>query len=60
MKHVDGSLVPPGDDPADAAELLFTAVCSSYVHLRARQGLRALIAPGLGAVPAGPPAPAAP
>lgn len=62
---VDGSLVPPGDDPAEAAELLFNTVCWCYVHLRgrhrwaarrARQGLRALIAPGL---EAGPPGPAA-
>jgi AcrR family transcriptional regulator len=57
----DGSLAPPGGDPAEAAELLFNTVCWSYVHLRgrhhwpaerARQGLRALIGPGLGAGPA--------
>jgi hypothetical protein len=60
---VDGSLVPSGGDPAEAAELLFNTVCWSYVHLRgrhrwaarrARQGLRALIAPGLDAGPPGP------
>ena len=53
---VDGSLAPPGGDPAEAAELLFNTVCWSYVHLRgrhhwpaerARRGLRALIEPGL-------------
>lgn len=53
---VDGSLAPPGGDPAEAAELLFNTVCWSYVHLRgrhhwpaerARQSLRALIEPGL-------------
>jgi len=56
----DGSLAPPGGDPAEAAELLFNTVCWSYVHLRgrhhwpaerARRGLRALIEPGLGAAP---------
>jgi AcrR family transcriptional regulator len=56
----DGSLVPPGEDPAAAAELLFNTVCWSYVHLRgrhhwpaerARQGLRSLITPALEAVP---------
>jgi AcrR family transcriptional regulator len=54
---VDGSLAPPGEDPAAAAELLFNTLCWSYVHLRgrhlwtverARQGLRRLITPGLG------------
>ena len=53
---VDGSIAPPGGDPAEAAELLFNTVCWSYVHLRgrhqwsaerARQGLLALIEPGL-------------
>jgi AcrR family transcriptional regulator len=57
----DGSLAPPGGDPAEAAELLFNTVCWAYVHLRgrhrwpaerARRGLRALIEPGLGARPA--------
>src|SRR5215831_5973833 len=57
---VDGSLMPPGGDPAEAAELLSNTVCWSYVHLRgrhhwpaerARRGLRALIEPGLGAAP---------
>jgi AcrR family transcriptional regulator len=52
----DGSLAAPGDDPAEAADLLFNTLCWSYVHLRgrhgwpsgrARQGLRALTAPGL-------------
>jgi AcrR family transcriptional regulator len=56
----DGSLAPPGEDPAAAAELLFNTVCWSYVHLRgrhhwpaerARQGLRSLITPALEAVP---------
>jgi hypothetical protein len=56
----DESLAPPGGDPAEAAELLFNAVCWSYVHLRgrhrwsaerARHGLRGLITPGLVAVP---------
>src|SRR5262245_27546140 len=56
----DGSLAPPGGDPAEAAELLFNTVCWSYVHLRgrhrwpaerARQGLRRLVTPGLVAVP---------
>jgi AcrR family transcriptional regulator len=56
----DGSLAPPGGDPAPAAELLFNTVCWSYVHLRgrhhwpaerARQGLRRLITPALEAVP---------
>jgi AcrR family transcriptional regulator len=56
----DGSLVPPGEDPAATAELLFNTLCWSYVHLRgrhhwtpdrARSGLRRLITPGLGAVP---------
>jgi AcrR family transcriptional regulator len=56
----DGSLAPPGEDPAAAAELLFNTVCWSYVHLRgrhhwpaerARQGLRRLITPALEAVP---------
>src|SRR5215471_16222688 len=56
----DGSLAPPGGDPAEAAELLFNTVCWSYVHLRgrhhwpserARQGLRSLMTPGLVAVP---------
>jgi len=53
---VDGSIAPPGGDPAEAAELLFNTVCWSYVHLRgrhhwpverARQGLLTLIEPGL-------------
>ena len=53
---VDGSIAPPGGDPAEAAELLFNTVCWSYVHLRgrhqwsaerARQELLALIEPGL-------------
>src|SRR5215467_9544157 len=57
---VDGSLVPPGGDPVEAAQLVFNTACWSYVHLRgrhhwaaqrARQGLRALIGPGLGAGP---------
>ncbi len=52
----DGSLVAPGEDAAAAADLLFNTVCWSYVHLRgrhhwpaarARQGLCALIGPGL-------------
>jgi AcrR family transcriptional regulator len=56
----DGSLAPPGGDPSEAAELLFNAVCWSYVHLRgrhrwpaerARHGLLRLITPGLVAVP---------
>jgi hypothetical protein len=56
----DGSLAPPGDDAVEAAELLFNTVCWSYVRLRgrhrwsaerARQGLRRLMTPGLGAVP---------
>ena len=56
----DGSLAPPGGDPAEAAELLFNTVCWSYVHLRgrhrwpaqrARHGLRRLMTPGLVAVP---------
>jgi AcrR family transcriptional regulator len=56
----DGSLAPPGDDPAAAAELLFNTVCWSYVHLRgrhhwtadrARQGLRRLITPALERTP---------
>ncbi|HEV8279558.1 MAG TPA: TetR/AcrR family transcriptional regulator [Streptosporangiaceae bacterium] len=56
----DGSLAPPGEDPAAAAELLFNTVCWSYVHLRgrhhwpaerARQGLRRLITPTLETVP---------
>src|SRR5262249_58818285 len=56
----DGSLAPPGGDPAEAAELLFNAVCWSYVHLRgrhrwlaerARHGLRELMTPGIVAVP---------
>ena len=56
----DGSLAPPGEDPAAVAELLFNTVCWSYVHLRgrhhwpaerARQGLRRLITPALEAVP---------
>ena len=64
---VDGSLVPPGDDPAEAAELFFNTVCWSYVHLRgrhrwtagrARRGLRTLLAPGLEAGPPGSPGPA--
>jgi AcrR family transcriptional regulator len=57
----DGSLAPPGGDPAEAAELLFNTVCWSYVHLRgrhrwpagrARQGLRRLITPGMEPQPA--------
>src|SRR5215831_3234751 len=56
----DGSLAPPGGDPAEAAELLFNTVCWSYVHLRgrhrwpaerARHGLRRLMTPGLVTVP---------
>ena len=56
----DGSLAPPGADPAEAAELLFNTVCWSYVHLRgrhrwpaerAKHGLRRLMTPGLVAVP---------
>jgi AcrR family transcriptional regulator len=59
----DGSLAPPGEDPAAAAELLFNTVYWSYVHLRgrhhwpaerARQGLRRLITPALEAVPGTP------
>ena len=59
----DGSLAPPGEDPAAVAELLFNTVCWSYVHLRgrhhwpaerARQGLRRLITPALEAVPGTP------
>src|SRR5262252_7796612 len=51
----DGSLAPPGGDPAEAAELLLNTACWSYVHLcgrhrwpaeRARHGLRRLITPG--------------
>jgi hypothetical protein len=56
----DGSLAPPGGDPAEAAELLFNTVCWSYAHLRgrhhwsaerARHGLRRLTTPGLVAAP---------
>src|SRR5262249_47245173 len=56
----DGSLAPPGGDPAEGAELLFNAVCWSYVHLRgrhgwraerARHGLRELMTPAIVAVP---------
>jgi AcrR family transcriptional regulator len=60
---VDGSLMPPGGGPAEAADLLFNTVCWSYVHLRgrhswqaarARQGLRALITPALAGQPGSP------
>lgn len=32
----DGSLLPPGGDPDQAADLLFNTVCWAYVHLRGR------------------------
>src|SRR5262249_43959925 len=55
----DGSLAPPGGDPAEAAELLFNAVCWPSGHRRgrhrwpaerARHGLRRLVTRGLGAM----------
>lgn len=32
----DGTLISPGDDPEQAADLLFNTVCWAYVHLRGR------------------------
>jgi AcrR family transcriptional regulator len=56
----DGSVALAGDDPDEAAELLFNTACWSYVHLRGRHGwpasrarrrLLALIGPGLDPAP---------
>ena len=47
----DGSLAPPGGDPAEAAELLFNTVCWSYVHLRGRHRLAGRTRPGTACAP---------